>query len=172
MDIYTVSFFGHRELNESLTVEKRLDQIIEYFIKNKAHIEFLVGREGEFDMLVSSCIYRSDKRFAAGNITHVLVLPQERPEFSRNMDSLLKYYSKVEICDGSRMSYMKTAVRIRNRDMIDRSDLVVCYVKDKQDIAYEAIQYAVSRHKKVINIANDQNYDNFIHPFKSVEIEI
>ena len=56
MNIYTVSFFGHREIENPTETEHRLEQLIQNLIKQKENIEFLIGREGEFDILASSVI--------------------------------------------------------------------------------------------------------------------
>ena len=37
--------------------------------------------------------------------------------------------------------------------MVDRSDLVVCYVDHESGGAYKTIQYAEKREKKIINVA-------------------
>ena len=58
LNVHTVSFFGHRELGDSLLVEQCLDKLIQKLIREKEYVEFLVGREGEFDQLVSSTIRR------------------------------------------------------------------------------------------------------------------
>ena len=53
MNIYTVSFFGHRHISVPFAIEERLDIILHDLINNKEYVEFLVGRDGEFDQLVS-----------------------------------------------------------------------------------------------------------------------
>lgn len=58
MDIYTVSFFGHKEIENWCEIESRLENMIQKLIAQKEYIEFLVGRDGEFDLLVSSVIRR------------------------------------------------------------------------------------------------------------------
>ena len=56
MDIYTVSFFGHREIGNALELERKLEAKITELIQTKQYIEFLVGREGEFDILAASVV--------------------------------------------------------------------------------------------------------------------
>ena len=69
MDTYTISFFGHRVINRSIDVAERLENIIENFVKSKEYVEFLVGRDGDFDILVSSVICRVTKN----TITEILL---------------------------------------------------------------------------------------------------
>ena len=62
MNVHTISFFGHRELLDSLRIEQCLEKLIRKVLKENEYVEFLVGREGEFDQLASSTIHRC-KRF-------------------------------------------------------------------------------------------------------------
>lgn len=56
MNTFTVSFFGHRQIDNPFQVELQLEKIICSLLKRDEYIEFLVGRDGEFDQLVSSTI--------------------------------------------------------------------------------------------------------------------
>ena len=75
MNTYTVSFFGHRIIEEPLLIEKRLEILIRKLLREKEYIEFLAGRDGEFDQLVSSVIRRCKREYRSNNSAHVLVLP-------------------------------------------------------------------------------------------------
>ena len=79
MDIYTVSFFGHREIENAIEVERKLEVKISDLIKTKQYVEFLVGREGEFDILAASVVKRVKKQMDYGNCSLVLV---QRKRFS------------------------------------------------------------------------------------------
>ena len=58
MNIFTVSFFGHRQISNPLPIESELEKIISSLLRQTEYIDFLVGREGEFDQLVSSTVHR------------------------------------------------------------------------------------------------------------------
>ena len=58
MDTYTVAFFGHRYIDNSFVVEERLEQLISDLLHAKQYVVFWVGRDGDFDQLVSSTILR------------------------------------------------------------------------------------------------------------------
>ena len=142
MDIYTVSFFGHREIENSLEVEQKLEAILTELIKTKQYIEFLVGREGEFDILAASVVKRVKKQMDYGNCSLVLVLPYMKAEFRDNEKDFLDYYDDVEICEQSAKAHYKSAMQIRNRAMVDRSDLVICCIQHKSGGAYKTVRYA------------------------------
>lgn len=155
MNVYTVSFFGHREVSQPFLVEERLETIIEDIINNKEYAEFPVGRDGEFDQIVSSVIRRTAKKCAFGNTALVLVLPCMRAEYRDNEQSFHDYYDEVEVCTESSTAHFKAAIQIRNRSMIDRSDLVVCCIERKSGGAYKTIQYAKKNNKKILNVAEN-----------------
>ncbi len=54
MDTYTVSFFGHRLVERASEIEVRLEILLHDLITQKQYVEFLVGRDGEFDLLAAS----------------------------------------------------------------------------------------------------------------------
>lgn len=154
MNIYTVSFFGHRQLSNHFSIEEKLRPILHDLITRKEYVEFLVGRDGEFDQLVSSVVRDAAERYSCGNTSLVLVLPYERAEYTNNMDSFAAYYDEIEICPQSANAHFKAAIGLRNRAMIDRSDLVICAVEHNSGGAYTAMSYAEKLGKRIINLAN------------------
>ena len=47
LDVYTVSFFGHRELPNMFAIEDKLLSILREIINTHEYVEFLVGRDGD-----------------------------------------------------------------------------------------------------------------------------
>ena len=158
MDIYTVSLFGHRELVRAIEVEEQLEQLITDLIRTREYVEFLIGRNGEFDLLASSVIRKVIKRFDYGNARLILVLPYMNAEYRDNMDNYHEYYDEVEICTESSSAHYKSAIQVRNRHMVDRSDMVICCIQHESGGAYKTVRYANKNNKKVINI---QSYNWF-----------
>ena len=66
-----------------------------------------------------------------------------------NYDS---YYDFVEVCEQSAHAHPKAAIQIRNRDMVDRSDLCVFYVSKKKGGAYQTFRYAETTGIPIINL--------------------
>ena len=56
MNIYTVSFFGHRYIERGTEIENRLDKLLHDLITQKEFVDFLIGRDGDFDLLASAAI--------------------------------------------------------------------------------------------------------------------
>lgn len=146
---FTVSLFGHRVMSEPIKTEKALDEIVRELIMSKECVEFLVGRSGDFDIMAASVIRSAKKELDRGNTFLVLVQPYSTAE-GKKLD---EYYDVVEVCGESDEAHYKNAFKIRNRRMVERSDLVVCCVERKSGGAYEAAKYAQSMGVEVINIA-------------------
>ena len=155
MNIFTVTFFGHRHLSEPFVVEERLEPILHDLIATKEYVDFLVGRDGEFDQLVSSAIRRAVDAYGCGNTSHILVLPYERAEYRDNRESFEAYYDEVEICSESASAHPKAAIFERNKQMILRSDLVICAIEYGSGGAYAAVKYAEKQGKKIVNLCDE-----------------
>jgi len=152
MEIYTVSFFGHRRIDDPLTVDRRLDTLIRRLILEKPYIEFLVGRDGDFDQLVSSAIRRAKRTIRDDNSSLVWVLPYATAEYRDNVESYHEYYDEVEICEAAAGGHYKAAFQARNRRMVDRSDLVVFCIGHNSGGAYQTMRYAQKQGVPCINL--------------------
>ncbi len=153
MRIYTVSFFGHRDFHRHFELADKLDTILRDLIKTKTYIDFLVGRNGEFDSFVSSSIRHARKVYDDSNSSHILILPYPTAEYMNNEESFNNYYDEIEICYNASISHFKSAIGVRNREMVDRSDLVICCIENTHGGAFDAIEYARRTGKKIINLA-------------------
>ena len=107
MQIYTVSFFGHRRIENSRHLETQLEDIICRFLRENEFTEFLVGRDGDFDLLVSSVIRRIKKEHSFKNCVHVWVMPYMKKEYLNNKASYHDYYDEIEVCSESSVSHFK-----------------------------------------------------------------
>lgn len=153
MDTFTVSFFGHRNIDNPLAIDPVLDDLIGTLLQHKQYVEFLVGRNGDFDQLVSSSIRRCKRDVDNNNSAHVWVLPYVTSDFQNNEEAYRAYYDEIEVFDSAGIHY-KSAYQARNRSMIDRSDLVVFFVNRKKGGAYQALQYALQQGKNCLNLYN------------------
>lgn len=156
MDTFTVAFFGHRYIDNPFQIEERLDIIIERLIHEKEYVEFLVGRNGDFDQYVSSAVLKAKKRYRDDNNFLVLVLPYPTAEYQNNVEYFEEYYDEIEICQASAKAHFKGAMQIRNREMVDRADLIVCCIDHEYGGAYQTVQYAEKQNKKIINLATEE----------------
>ena len=155
LDVFTVSFFGHRRIDRFFEAEEKITELIRKLLIEKEYVEFLIGRDGEFDQIVASTVRRTKRDIRDDNSELVWVMTYPKAEYANSADSFDDYYDRVEVCDEAAKSHPKAAIQVRNRCMVDRSDLVVCLVDHASGGAYQTMEYAEKRGKPVINIAED-----------------
>lgn len=153
MDVYAVAFFGHRQVYEHGRILQQLEAVIMELLQKKEYVEFLVGRNGDFDQLVSSAVLRTQRHYRKDNSSLTLILPYLTAEYANNRESYEDYYDQIEISDEASCAHPKAAIQIRNRKMVDRADLIVCYIKHHNGGAYQTVQYAKRQGKVVLNLA-------------------
>lgn len=115
-------------------------------------MEFLVGRDGEFDQLVTSAVLRIKKRLDSANCSLTWVMPYLKADYVNNHESYDSYYDFVEVCEQSAHAHPKAAIQFRNRAMVDRSNLSVFYVTRKSGGAYQTLRYAEKAGAIIINL--------------------
>ena len=126
--------------------------MISMFLKEKEYVVFLVGRDGEFDQLVSSVIRRCKRNVRHDNSAHVWVLPYPTAAFRDNEESFRDYYDEIEVCGESSRAHYKNAYSLRNQSMVDRSDMVVIHAERSYGGAYQTLIYAQKTGKHIIRI--------------------
>ena len=156
MDTYTVSFFGHRRIYNQLHLDHALEKLIACLQREHSYVEFLVGRDGDFDQLVSSAIRRCQREYGGHNSSHTWVMPYSSSFFRNNEEACYAYYDEIEICEESTVKHFRSAFQVRNRHMVDRSDLVVFYVETNEGGAYQTMQYAIQQGKEHLNLYSMQ----------------
>ena len=148
MDIFTVSLFGHREVDDWKRVNDRLFSIVDELLKTQSYTTFLVGRNGEFDRLAASVIKNVQKIRGLENSDISLVLPYAVAD----LPYYEKYYDNIIVPESLHGAHPKAAITLKNRWAIDRSDLVVVYAERNVGGAYAAMKYAQKQNKPIIKL--------------------
>ena len=146
LEIYTVSFLGHRELHNHRQVEERLIPILKELLRSKPYVSFLVGRQGEFDEYVASLIKRVQKEIGKENNDLTLVLPYTVAD----LEYYEGYYDHVLLPDAVNGLHPKSAITRKNQWMVEASDLVIVNVAHRSGGAYTAMKYAKKCEKKLL----------------------
>ena len=116
MEIYLVSFIGHRVVDEHRQVADELDTVISMLLEKHEYIEFYVGKNGEFDELAASAVRRLKSEWSAF-CSFTLVLPYE----IANLDLIEKSYDEVIMPNDYKCHY-KAAIEKRNRWLAENCD--------------------------------------------------
>lgn len=149
MDIYNVTFFGHRNFCIERKTEERLYAIVRDLILTKPYVDFFVGRNGDFDIFAASVVKRAQNAFGHDNSSLTLVLPYAQ----KDIEYYAQYYDNVMIPECIEKTHPKGAITKRNRWMAEACDLFICYVERESGGAYEAMKYAERIGKNIIDLA-------------------
>ena len=160
MEIYTVSLFGHRQIDDPFSVERVLEIMVRQLLAEKEYVEFLVGRDGEFDLLAASVIKRCRRAVGEENSALIWMLPYPTAEYRDHEEEYLNYYDAVEVSQNAAGAHFKSAMQIRNREMVDRSTLVIFCVERSSGGAYQTMKYAMKQEKDIINLCADETETN------------
>ena len=161
MNPYTVSFFGHRVIENPTAAEQSLEKLLRTLLLEKEYLVFLVGRNGDFDQLVSSTVRRCKRTVRADNSALVWVMHSNTAEYRNNEESFRSYYDEIELCEAAAGKHFKAAFQIRNRSMVDRSDLVVFFVRQNSGGAWQTMRYAKKLGIPCMNLCQgDGSFDN------------
>jgi len=85
----------------------------------------------------------------------VLVLPYPTAEYLNNEKYFHDYYTDVEISHAASVVHPKSAIQIRNREMVERADLIICYIGHQKGGAWQTVDYAMKQGKAVINLSDE-----------------
>ena len=88
------------------------------------------------------------------NSALVLVLPYLTAEYENNHQSFHEYYDEIEICQDAAEGHYKAAIQVRNQEMVDRSDLIVCCIEHNSGGAFQTVEYAKKKNKEIVNLSD------------------
>ena len=148
MDIFRVSFIGHRVVDEYRQVEEELDEVIELLHRKYGFIDFNVGRNGEFDDLATQAVRRFRREWEE---RCELTLVEPYPV--ANLDIIEKSYDSV-IIPTDRKCHYKAAIGERNKWLAENCDMMVVYIKRDYGGAYKCYKYAQELGVPIMNIAD------------------
>lgn len=136
MDIFRVSFIGHRVVDEYRQVEEELDEVIELLHRKYGFIDFNVGRNGEFDELATQAVRRFRREWEEW-----CELTLVEPYPVANLDIIEKSYDSV-IIPTDRKCHYKAAIGERNKWLAENCDMMIVYIKRDYGGAYKCYKYA------------------------------
>ena len=146
------SFFGHRTINETDELRKKLTKIIERLITDKNVDTFLFGSKSRFDSLCLELVTKLKEKYP-----HVkrIYVRAEFPYIDKGyLDYLLKTYDETyypeKLLGAGRAAYVE-----RNYEMIDKSHFCIVYYDEqnapttRKSGTKSALEYAVKNGREV-----------------------
>ena len=149
---YTVAFFGHRYLTNARQVEQRLEATVLELLRTHSQVDFLVGRNGEFDLLAASVVRRVRREYGDLRSTLTLVLPYMTAEYRNNEAEFHRYYDRVEVFAAPPGLPAQACIPLRNREMVNLADAVVCCVEHPGGAA-DALAFARAKGLREISVS-------------------
>ncbi len=122
---------------------ERVIAILLGFSERVDKLTCLTGGYGAFDLFAANCVSCA-KQYAA-NIKNCLVVPYlPKKSCEENFDEII--YPPLENVPP------KWAISHRNKWLVGKSDIVICYISHTWGGAAEAVNYARKKNKPVINL--------------------
>jgi len=151
-EMRVASFLGHRSINESDQLKKRLCVLIEKLILEEGVSTFLFGSKSQFDGLCLELVSQIQKRYP--HIKRVYVRAEYPVISERYRGYLLENYEETyypkKIEGAGRLAYVE-----RNFEMIDKSDFCIVYFDNsnapttRKSGTRVALDYIIKKKKKL-----------------------
>ena len=154
--IKSCSFFGHREIEVTKELKQKLKKVLKDKIEKEGFEVFYFGGFGMFDDLCWEIITELKTEFPY--IKRVFCLYDQRHlRASKRPRNLSKDNFEEFVYFDLEFDWWYKRIYFRNIAIIDKSDFVVFYVKNKKSSgAYKIYEYAIKKKKSLINISVDK----------------
>ncbi|MBR1925757.1 MAG: hypothetical protein IJ837_02755 [Clostridia bacterium] len=157
MNSKKICFIGHRNIYDN-KIEEKLTEIIKKEIKN-GYNYFSMGTHGEFDKIALSVCRNLRKEYKHIEIEVVITsLNQIKPiiEYDKifGTSKYVPYDDVKTIMYNIEEEYFKKRILISNKQMIENSDCLICYVNTniQKSGAKTTYTYAKEKGLRIINI--------------------
>lgn len=140
----TVTFCGHRTIDNPPQVKMWLHNILRELILQGAHA-FLLGGYGAFDLMAAHIVHELKGEFPSVESTLVLAYLSTDTDLHLYDNSLYPPLENVP---------PRYAISRRNRWLVENSDIVVAYVQHSWGGAATTLSYAKRKGKVVISYPN------------------
>ena len=162
---YVVSFFGHDEVISPQYIIYKIRKLIHRIIRINEHTIFIIKPDMRFDGLAYYAI-RMERRYLDLGYSEIIEIPPYK-KHRFTPDTNFKPKPRDKNCCRKEYRFPRglSADEVRCRSIVDRSDMIICYIDDVEDIAYSSVLYAYNhKHKrKFVNLADDKLLKMDIH---------
>lgn len=145
VDFMICTFFGHREVQNSDEVAKKVYNTISGLIVNRGVKVFYVGNNGSFDRIVLETLRKLSKIY---EIEYTVVLAY------LNMNNEYCDYEAGETAYPENMEKTppRFAIDKRNRWMIEKSDIAIAYINSPVGGAAKYVEICEKKGMEILNL--------------------
>lgn len=152
----TCCFSGHRVLPREGIEEIRneLSMVIDEYIK-KGYNQFVSGGALGFDLMAARLV--AEKRKSNSGIRLVMILPCRDQHIKWSRHDRMEYEEILALADDVEYvceSYCTGCMHLRNKVMVDNSQVLISYLTDYRGGTAYTVGYATEKEKEIINIAH------------------
>lgn len=138
----TTTFCGNKDIVGKESIRAKLYDIIEELML-RGEKKFLLGGYGDFDILAAEVVKSLKEKYP--HIESVIILPYPNKIYNEDLYDFSEYPELENIPP-------KLAILKRNEYMVNKSDVVVAYVKYTFGGSYKTLKYAIRKNKQVIDL--------------------
>ena len=162
----TVCFTGHRVIpkEEAAALAARLDAVLEA-LYHRGYRDFISGAAVGFDVLAAERVIELKARFPEVRLR--LAIPCSTQSERWRAADCERYERMVYNADDIHVLsqyYYEGCMQVRNRFMVDRSSLCLCYLTHSRGGTMSTVAYAMQQDCPVLNLAMEDACEAFITP--------
>ncbi len=151
----TVCFTGHRQLadQEAAAVSAKLERLLPRLYQ-QGYRRFLCGGALGFDTLAAEAVMRLQATYPDAML--VMAIPCATQAMRWSEADTRRYERILYAADETNVlspAYYNGCMMVRNRFMVDRSALCVCYLNKMKGGTMSTVAYAVQEKLSVLNLA-------------------
>lgn len=149
-------FTGHRHIPAEKTerLKLNLESVIKILLSAGITHYYAGGALG-FDTLAAETVLNFKKQGV--NISLTLILPCKNQTKYWHSDDIKRYNKIKELADEVVFvseNYTNSCMHIRNRALVDKSNICICYLEKCSSGTAYTVNYAKSKNRKIINLAH------------------
>ena len=148
------TFAGHREVYQA-GVESKIEKTVCQLLQTDHEFIFYTGGMGSFDDMCSSAVRAAKRHHSGLNISLSLVLPYMSNRLNTEKEYYHSLYDEIIIPAELADVHYRSAIKMRNRWMVDQAVHVIAYVHRDFGGAHDTMKYARRQGKSVINLAEN-----------------
>ena len=149
-------FTGHRKIPPALSgdLQKKLIQTIDRLYEENRIVTYYAGGAQGFDALASEAVI--ERRAEIPALRLVVVMPHAEQAARWSMEDRARHKHITDAADEViclAEHYYRGCMQRRNRYLVDRSDVCVCYLTEQTGGTAYTVKYAKKRGLDIVNLA-------------------